>query len=95
MDRVLVIHGPGVRSGYILVEARLIDLTSTIPAVLNVPIPTDMDGGVLTDFTWDFRAGMRICYKAPQPELEHKAADLSEQEESEILERLRGLGYVG
>jgi predicted AlkP superfamily phosphohydrolase/phosphomutase len=95
MDGILVMHGPGVRAGHKLVEARLIDLSPTVLAALDVPIPIDMDGLVLTDaFTRDFQAVMQVGYHTPQPELAPKAVDLSAQEQDEILERLRGLGYV-
>lgn len=95
MDGLLLIHGPGVRAGHSLVGAGLIDLAPTILALMDVLVPTDMDGQVLTDaFTQDVQATMRVGYQAPQPELAPKAVDLATQEEDEILERLRGLGYV-
>jgi predicted AlkP superfamily phosphohydrolase/phosphomutase len=95
MDGLLLMQGPGVRAGHKLATACIIDLAPTILAMVDVPIPTDMDGQVLSDaFTQEFRAAMRIGYQTLQPEMVPKAVDLSAQEEDEILGRLRGLGYV-
>ena len=75
-------------------DARIIDLAPTILHILNVPVPEDMDGRVLTD--------------ALAPELRGKATqvgaaattstaqvDFTEEEQAEVEERLRALGYLG
>jgi predicted AlkP superfamily phosphohydrolase/phosphomutase len=95
MDGLLCLHGPGIREGHQLQDARLIDLAPTILAAMDIPIPHDMDGNVLLDaFIDDPQARKRIRYQAPSTSAEHVASSLLEQDEEEILNRLRGLGYV-
>jgi len=95
LDGLLLMHGPGIRTDYQIAGARLIDLAPTILAAMDVPIPSDMDGQVLIDaFTEAFQDIMPIRYQHPQVKAESKAPDLTEGEEHEILEQLRGLGYA-
>jgi predicted AlkP superfamily phosphohydrolase/phosphomutase len=96
MDGVLVLRGPGVRSGYRLDSANIVDLTPTILALMGVPIPPDMDGQVLEDlFTDDFRASLEITYGPEVPTEHYRPTELSAQDEETIRQRLRGLGYLG
>jgi len=95
MDGLLLMHGSGVRTGHELASARIIDLAPTILAAMGVPVPTDMDGQVLTNaFVEDIQVTMQVGYQAPKQDAAAQAIDLSAKDEDEILERLRGLGYV-
>ncbi len=95
MEGILIMRGPGVRAGHKLPGAQLVDLAPTILAALGVPIPSDMDGEVLADvFEPDLRETIQVHFQTPQDDSARPASDLSQQEEREILERLRGLGYV-
>jgi predicted AlkP superfamily phosphohydrolase/phosphomutase len=94
------LHGIFIGSGAAFVNggavpnARIIDLAPTILHLLNVPVPEDMDGRVLSD--------------ALSPELRDQAAqvgaaattstaqvDFTEAEQAEVEDRLRALGYLG
>jgi predicted AlkP superfamily phosphohydrolase/phosphomutase len=95
MEGILIMQGPGIRVGQQLPSAHIVDLAPTLLAVLGVPVPTDMDGKVLANvFEQGMRESMQISYQAAQLAPADNTFDLSRQEESEILERLRGLGYV-
>ena len=95
MEGLLLLHGVGVRAGHEVADAQLIDLTPTILASLEIALPSDMDGQVLTDaFLADRLAALPIRYQDPRSLPEAPAVKLTEQEEEGILERLRGLGYV-
>jgi predicted AlkP superfamily phosphohydrolase/phosphomutase len=95
MDGMLIASGPGVRASHELSSARIIDLAPTILAIMGVPIPEDMDGQILTDaFIPDTQVDLQVGYQKPQHNVLAGSADLSEQAEDEILDRLRGLGYV-
>lgn len=95
MEGIVLLHGPGVRAGHALPQAEIVDLTPTILSVLGVPVPGDMDGEVLRDaFVTAPQARVEAAHP-PQTEPEAAEVVLSEQEEEEIMARLRGLGYVG
>ncbi|MBN1579650.1 MAG: alkaline phosphatase family protein [Anaerolineae bacterium] len=98
MDGIFILSGPGVQEG-IRLNAQLIDVVPTILYSLDQPVPEDMDGKVLLDaFSPAYTADRPIHYAAPvQPD--HSGdmigQELSPQEEADIMENLRGLGYVG
>lgn len=96
MDGVLVLRGPGVRSGYRLDSAHIVDLAPTILALMGVPILPDMDGQVLEDlFTDDFRANLKIAFSPTAPTERYSPAELSTEDEEAIRQRLKALGYMG
>jgi predicted AlkP superfamily phosphohydrolase/phosphomutase len=91
---IFIAQGQSFAAGAAVADAKIIDLAPTILHVLNVPVPEDMDGRVLTD--------------ALTPELRGKAAqvgaaattstaqvDFTEEEQAEVEDRLRALGYLG
>ncbi|WP_420631966.1 alkaline phosphatase family protein [Candidatus Leptofilum sp.] len=89
-DGMFVWHGSGVREG-LQVDADLLDLTPTFLWLLDQPVPTYMDGRILTDcFTLD--------HPAKTIEIALPTAATSDQmtpEDEEALKNtLRGLGYL-
>ncbi len=46
---ILILAGPGVRTGQALDAASVLDITPTLLAVLGLPIPEDLDGAVLSE----------------------------------------------
>jgi hypothetical protein len=89
-----------VRPGQELHGARIIDLAPTILSLLDVEIPGHMDGRVLDGAfqagalapRWGAAEGGGVDGERVQP---GARVQLSEEEEAEIADRLRGLGYVG
>lgn len=87
---VFIASGPNIVHGQVS-GARIIDLAPTILHLMNVPVPDDMDGRVLTEAL------------ATQRPVETQAAvpaaraqeDLTAEEAAEVEERLRALGYLG
>ncbi|RMF84219.1 MAG: hypothetical protein D6736_19735 [Nitrospinota bacterium] len=94
---VLLMAGPPVRRGVQLAQARLIDLAPTILALLDLPIPADMDGRVLEE-AWqeEMRSAWTPSYRDAEPASPplHPGEDYSKEEEEEIAKRLRDLGYL-
>lgn len=88
---MLMAWGPGIRHG-IVEDAEIIDLAPTTLHILGVPIPEDMDGRVLTDLWED--AGSPV-ERVPRELAGGGPVDLSEDEEAEVLDRLKDLGYLG
>ena len=89
-EGMFVWHGPAVRPG-LTVGADMLDLAPTLLWLLEQPVPTNMDGRVLTECFELDRPVERV-----EPPIEEKGSDsgLSESEEAAIRESLRGLGYV-
>ena len=58
---------------------------------MGLPVPDDMDGRVLTEALTITRP---VEYQAAGPSAGAEAA-LSSEEEAEVEERLRALGYLG
>ena len=72
-------------------DAQLIDLAPTILHLMGLPVPTDMDGRVLTEALVEARAveyGGTSAGSAPATE------GYSEEEEQQVIERLQDLGYI-
>jgi predicted AlkP superfamily phosphohydrolase/phosphomutase len=94
MNGIVGIWGPGVRAGYKLHNAQIVDLAPTILALLDVEIPNMMDGRVLGEA---FEEGVLAPRWSAQDETlaQGEQVRLTEDEEAEIAARLRGLGYVG
>ena len=93
LEGVIVATGPEVTPGPLQDAARLIDLGPTALAALGVPSAVPRDGNVLTslvgrDVALDVRSG------AGSAEREGDRTGLTSDEEGEIEEHLRGLGYV-
>jgi len=72
------------------------DLAPTILYAMGVPIPSDMDGRVLTEaFDPEFRSSVEVQYSDELSQRPTGEGEYSADDEEEIRERLRGLGYVG
>ncbi|MGD8793699.1 MAG: alkaline phosphatase family protein [Anaerolineae bacterium] len=96
MNGVMIWHGPGVAAGQQAREARIHDLAPTILYSMGLPIPDTMDGKVLQDvFTKEFRQQrtMRIVEAEGQAPKDSDSA-FSDEEQAEMREMLRALGYV-
>lgn len=92
---ILAVSGPGIRGGWQIEGAGIVDIAPTILASLGMPIPDSMDGHPLMDL---FEMGPysgdgpdRALVAEPSRPEEQK---LSPAEELEVLDRLRGLGYL-
>jgi predicted AlkP superfamily phosphohydrolase/phosphomutase len=96
-EGVLIMSGPGVAEGRAMLSgARIIDVTPTILHLLGLPVPSDMDGQVLTDLFVDGQVTRVVSYDN-QTSTAYQATDqagLSSQDEADLIERLRNLGYV-
>lgn len=99
MDGILFITGPGIRRGYPLQGASIMDIAPTTLALMDVPIPADMDGRVLeAAMTPQLRQQVSIRYSdtptAAAPELVW-VGEMSDEDEDIIRTRLQDLGSLG
>lgn len=91
-EGVVIAYGPGVQPGHIQ-SANLIDITPTVLAYLNTPIPKGFDGRVLTDlFAPDT---LSITYQDDEDDLQTGGGHrFSAEEEAQVLQHLERLGYI-
>jgi predicted AlkP superfamily phosphohydrolase/phosphomutase len=94
---MLIMNGPGVTPSGQIDGAVIHDVAPTILHVMGLPVPTDMDGRVLESA---FAAGYMDAFPLQMvdpaaPVVADGSIDYTEEGEKEILERLRGLGYMG
>jgi predicted AlkP superfamily phosphohydrolase/phosphomutase len=95
MDGIMALYGPGIKAGLELSDTRIIDLAPTILASMGIPIPDDMDGRVLTEaFVESYFSDRPIKYEEARAATAGEKLELSQEDEEEIKERLRALGYI-
>jgi predicted AlkP superfamily phosphohydrolase/phosphomutase len=94
-DGLAILAGDGIRAGATLAEARLVDLAPTILYWLGQPVPTYMDGRILSEaFTPEHLAAQPPQQVDREAVVGAREAGYSAEEAAVVLERLRGLGYV-
>jgi predicted AlkP superfamily phosphohydrolase/phosphomutase len=100
-EGILMISGEGVRTLRPQTDLKIEDVTTTILYLLGIPVPTDMDGRVISDaFYADFVERNPIKYVdissssgLPEAEIPDSVWE-SEEDQKSVEERLRSLGYL-
>lgn len=91
MNGIFIAQGERIPSHAQTANPSLIDLAPTILHLLDVPIPRDMDGRVLSEI---FSQARPVEYGG-SGELERERGDAySKEDEAEVMERLKDLGYI-
>ena len=94
-EGVLIITGPHVRSGVSLAGANIVDVAATVLYAAGLPIPNDMDGRLLSEiFDPAYVTSNRPTYSEHPTAAKVSGMPYSSEEEQEIMDRLRALGYV-
>lgn len=89
---IFIAWGANVKTGETVEDARIVDLAPTILHLMELPVPEDMDGRVLTDSLTLTRP---VKYEPTAEEQAQPEEALSAEETAEVEERLRSLGYLG
>jgi len=87
---MLILHGPSFKA-VPLKNAELQDLTPTVLAALGLPVGDDMDGRVLAEA---FAAPPAVVHTSYDGLRGHAGTALGGDEEAQLAERLKGLGYM-
>ncbi|MFN2489109.1 MAG: alkaline phosphatase family protein [Actinomycetota bacterium] len=91
---MVALLGPGVKPGRIE-DAEIADIAPTVLFLRDAPIPSDVDGKVLSSALEEDVVRSRATKRGGAGVTELGAgAGYSEEEEEEVRERLRALGYV-
>ena len=93
---IFLAYGPDIRVGKEVKTLKIVDLAPTILHLMGVPIPNDVDGRVLREiFRERSKASERTMQYQDAFEEKKRELRVSEEEEREIKDRLRSLGYLG
>jgi predicted AlkP superfamily phosphohydrolase/phosphomutase len=95
-DGIFVASGPRIKKGGRIEGASIYDITPTVLYLQNHPIPSDMDGRVLTDIFIEERLRQHpVMRTEPKKVWDQKnTVKLDEEESHQIEQRLRDLGYI-
>lgn len=91
MNGIFIASGAGIKPAGEFSGAQLIDLAPTILHLMGLPVPTDLDGRVLTEVLTDARA---VEYGDAARGNATTTDGYSEEEEKQVIERLADLGYI-
>jgi predicted AlkP superfamily phosphohydrolase/phosphomutase len=97
MDGILLAQGPHIRKNAPLEKAGIIDVAPTILYMLDMPIPSDMDGKPLTALFEEVYAQQTEASYTDERKHEDVASDeygYSEEEEESVRLKLEALGYL-
>jgi predicted AlkP superfamily phosphohydrolase/phosphomutase len=96
MHGVLIANGDAVTPGARLSAARIVDVTPTMLYLMGQPLPDDMDGQVLTEMiASDHLISNPIRFSAQTTSEQNGELPFLPEENEEIIERLKSLGYMG
>ena len=87
INGVFIAYGKSVKKGAETEQARIYDVTPTILHTFGLPIPTDMDGRVLTEI---FTEGSELA----QREVKYQEIDMEREKIKEGITRLRASGKL-
>jgi predicted AlkP superfamily phosphohydrolase/phosphomutase len=96
-EGICIMAGPPIQANGTLNNASIVDLAPTILRLMNIPLPSYMDGHVLQE------ALLATCQTPMKERYTHipdkvnsdTSSDLSDDEIAAIEAHLRGLGYIG
>ena len=94
---MLLMAGPGIKAGYRLRAASILDITPTLLYLLGLPVADDMEGRVLLEAVDPAMRTMRSLRMIATYETGSGRAALpaaSSNVDDELLEQLRSLGYI-
>ena len=99
MKGIFIGHGVDLKKGCCLSGCRIIDICPTILNLMNVPIPDDMDGKVLTEALTDqFLHEFPAQYVASTTDHDSDSREIrgfdSDKEAEHLKDQLKGLGYM-
>ncbi len=100
MDGIVILRGAGIPAGTQVQGANIIDIAPTTLALMSLPIPPEMDGKVLfgvetrASGPGDPRNGTQAGETRAGGQGSADENPYSEQDEEQVMERLRELGYV-
>jgi hypothetical protein len=79
-----------------LESAQIYDIAPTLLYLLDQVVPSDMDGRVLFEaISEEFREAHKLRTGDPDEIFKSDEVEFTPEENAEVIERLKQLGYVG
>ena len=79
-----------------LQAARIYDMAPTLLYLMGESVPSDMDGRVLTEvIKEDYLAANPVRYSQADEQAPMGMVEYSDDENAEVIESLKNLGYIG
>jgi predicted AlkP superfamily phosphohydrolase/phosphomutase len=97
-EGILIMRGPGIKKGYGLGVNNLVDIAPTILHICGLPVPKYMDGNVIEDVfeeSWLHDHPIQQSGNRAFEVRESAEPSMTPQEEEQLKDRLRSLGYMG
>ncbi len=95
MNGVMIAHGEAIKAGS-TIEAGIYDIAPTLLYLLGEGVPDDMDGRVLTDaISEEFLNANSIRLTAEGDSTQSRELEFSPEENADVIDRLKQLGYIG
>jgi predicted AlkP superfamily phosphohydrolase/phosphomutase len=96
MNGVMIANGSAITRGSSLDVARIYDMAPTLLYLSDQSVPDDVDGRVLTEMiSADYSSAHPIRFAAQGDAEATNGVLYSDEENSDVIERLKSLGYVG
>lgn len=96
MHGVLIAQGSAIKSGNRAEAANIIDVAPTLLYLLGHDLPEDMDGRVLKEIiSEDYLNSNPVRFTAESQYDPSGEVEFSPEENEEVIERLKNLGYIG
>jgi predicted AlkP superfamily phosphohydrolase/phosphomutase len=96
MHGVLIANGGAVKPETRAAVARIVDVTPTLLYLMGQPLPGDMDGQVLTEMISTEHLDANPIRLTSEPSVDQTTqVEFLPEENEEIIERLKSLGYIG
>jgi predicted AlkP superfamily phosphohydrolase/phosphomutase len=94
LDGILVLCGPNFKKGVAINPVNIFDVAPTILYDLNLSIPDDIDGRVVTEAFWDsYKVNLPKYISADRGDARRQEG-LTEEEEESMKKALKNLGYL-
>jgi arylsulfatase A-like enzyme len=91
-EGLVLAYGPRIARGRRVKRADLVDLCPTALHLLGEPVPDDMDGRVIREILLGSERIVSVA-AASEPPVETGAV-MTAEEQAQVFERLKGLGYI-
>jgi predicted AlkP superfamily phosphohydrolase/phosphomutase len=96
MEGVMIANGAAIKQGINAAQTSIYDVTPTILYLLGYEVPEDMDGKVLANIIDEnYLQANPLRFAAQVSADEAGEVEFSEEENADVIERLRSLGYMG
>lgn len=94
-DGILIANGPGIRQGATIEATSLVDIAPTALFAMGLPVPVDLQGRIIDEMFTTAHLATHRKAQGGKTKAQAAAADVAVvDEDEEILEKMKALGYI-